>query len=399
MHVLVVSQYYRPEPGATQNRMAAFVDGLAERGHIVSVIAEQPCHPGGVFQNGWGTTPLRVERSGGVVTRRVWVVTSPRKTTIRRLAFYGSFAAAAGALVAASTRVDVCLITSPPFPGALAAAVGAHARRFPVVLDVRDIWPAAAEALGELSNRRLLSALERAESWLYRTSAAVTATTASFCEHIDALADRGHAVHLPNGALDSLVARPWAPLPASGEFVCGFAGNLGIAQGLSIVLDAAERLDGSNVRFRLIGDGPVKSWLQAECSRRSLGDRVELCPPVPVEQIGDELERCNALLVPLRKHDMLSKFIPSKLYDGMAVGRPVIVAAEGEAAALIRERGGGFVVPPEDGSALAAALHVLAADPQRAELLARAGKEASADVARSRQIARLVSLLEAAVAR
>lgn len=398
MHVLVVTQYYRPEPGATQNRMGAFVDGLADRGHQVSVIAEQPCHPAGVYQEGWGNVPLRVERSGPVTTRRVWVVTSPRKTTARRLAFYGSFAAAAAALVAVTSDADVCLITSPPFPGALAAAVAAHARRIPFVLDVRDIWPAAAEALGELSNRRLLAALERAERWLYRTSGAVTATTASFCRHIDTLAGRPAAVHLPNGALDSLVARPWAPMPASPPFTCGFAGNLGIAQGLGIVLDAAARMRGEGIRFRLIGDGPVRSWLQAECRRRSLDGDVELCPPVPVDRIGDELERCHALLVPLRDHGMLGGFIPSKLYDAMAVGRPALVAAEGEAAELTRQVGCGLVVPPEDSEALADALRELASDPQRWEALARAGKQASISLGRSRQIERLDGLLEAVAA-
>jgi len=395
LRVLVLSQYFAPEAGATQNRMSAFVDGLIDRGHQVTVVCEQPCHPAGVFLPGYGRRPLMTERAPNRTVHRLWVATSPRKTTARRLAFYATFAAGAGAAVLLGPRHDVMLATSPPLPGVLAATAAAGARRMPVVVDVRDIWPAAAGALGELSNPHLLSLFERAERRLYRAARRVTVTTRPFSRHVDAVAGSPVSVHVPNGALDELVELPDTDPPAGAPFTVGYAGNMGIAQGLGIVLDAADRLREEPVRFVLLGDGPLASELREEAARRGLAN-VEFRPAVPVADVAEFLQSCHALLVPLREHPLFDDFIPSKLYDAMAVGRPAVVAARGEAPGLVEETGAGVVVAPEDGDALAAAVRGLAAEPERARELGRAGRTAAPGLARSRQVGKLEDVLRAA---
>lgn len=395
MRVLVVSQYYPPEPGAAQNRICAFVEGLLDRGHQVTVVCQQPNHPVGVFHDGYGRRPLVSERDGSLTVHRLWVATSPRKTPKRRLAFYGSFAAGALAAVRIVPRHDVAFVTSPPLPGVVAAAGGLIGRRVPYVLDVRDLWPAAATALGELSNPRVIRQVERAERWLYRHAAAATATTRPFCRHIDGLAGRQIASHLPNGALDQLIEAPFTPPPASGLFTVGYAGNLGIAQGLGIVLDAAAELQGEDIRFLLVGDGPVGATLRSEIERRDL-TAIEMRPVVPVEEVGNVLRECHALLVPLAANRMLEDFVPSKLYDAMAVGRPVIAALGGEAASIVRETQCGMVIAPEDGSALAAAARRLRDRPDLVDVLGSAGRRAAQEHARSRQVTRLEQVLRCA---
>lgn len=399
MHVLVVSQYFRPEVGATQNRLGTFTDGLVERGHAVTVVCEQPNHPAGVFHAGFGQRPLMTERAGALTVRRTWVAASPRKTTARRLAFYATFASGAGALTAAARGADVLFASSPPLPGALAAVAAARARRLPFVLDVRDIWPAAAQALGELSNRRVLRMFEHAERWAYRGAARVTATTRPFCRHVDDVAGREVSVHLPNGALDELIALPARPASTGGSFTVGYAGNFGIAQGLGIVLDAAEELRDEDVRFLLVGAGPLSAEIRDRRDERRLTS-VELRPGIPVADVGPFLLSCDAVLVPLRDHPIFEDFIPSKLYDAMAVGRPALVAARGEAAALVREHACGLQVDPESGPQLAQAIRRLMGDRALAERLGGAGKRAAAAYARSRQVDRLEEvLLEAAYRR
>ena len=393
MHVLLVSQYFPPEPGATQNRLGAFADGLAVRGHRVTVVCEQPCHPVGAFHPGYGRRPLVRERRGSMRLRRLWVAASPRTTTSHRLAFYGSFAVGAGLVCAMESRPDVALLSTPPLPGVLSATAALTARRIPVVADVRDIWPAAAAALGELSNPHLVRLFERAERWLYRRAARVTATTRPFCRHVDRVAGFPTSVHLPNGALDELVAAPDRKPPRRGPFVVGYAGNLGIAQGLEIVLDAAERLRGEHVRFVLLGDGPLRDWLSLQIAARKLDGAVELRRSVPVSEVGDFLQSCHALLVPLAGHPLLADFIPSKLYDAMAVGRPAIVAAAGEASALVRETGAGVAVPPGSDEDLAEAVRKLVRSPEEARRMGQAGRTAAARLARSRQIERLEAVL------
>lgn len=387
VNVLLVSQYFRPESGATQNRLGAFADGLVERGHRVTVICEQPNHPAGVFHPGYGIRPVISERGERLTIHRLWVATSARKSTARRLAFYGSFAAGAAATVLSKRRHDdVCLASSPPLPGVLAVSDAARARRIPLVVDVRDIWPAAAEALGELSNRRIISVLERAERRLYRQARRITATTLPFCRHIDHVAGAAKSVHLPNGALDELVAGPQTDPPSRAQFVVGYAGNLGLAQGLRIAIDAADLLRGSAVRFVLVGDGPARAELHDEIEKRGLSDVISLRPGIPVADVGAFLRSCDALLVPLRDHPLLGDFIPSKLYDAMAVGRPVLVAARGEAAALTTKSNAGIVISPEDGVGLAEASRRLADDPDLARRLGRSGHEAAEGLTRSKQV-------------
>lgn len=392
MHVLIVSQYFRPEAGATQNRLGTFADGLVQRGHTVTVACEQPNHPAGVFHAGFGRRPLMSERRGALTVRRTWVATSPRKSTARRLAFYATFAGGAGALTLAARGADVLFASSPPLPGALTAAAAARARGLPFVLDVRDIWPAAAEALGELSNPRILRMFEHTERWLYQSAARVTATTQPFCRHIDAMAGREVSVHLPNGALDELVALPAAAAPAQGPFTVGYAGNFGIAQGLGIVLDAADELRDENVRFVLVGAGPLSDDIRDQRDERRL-DCVELRPGIPVADVGAFLLSCDAVLVPLRDHPIFEDFIPSKLYDAMAVGRPALVAARGEAAALVREHECGLEVAPESGRELAKAVRTLMGDRALSERLGAAGKRAAPAYARSRQVDQLEEVL------
>ena len=361
----------------------------------MTVICEQPNHPGGVFHDGFGMRPRITERRGRRTIRRLWVAASPRKTTARRLAFYGTFAIGAWLSTAFGRRHDVVFASSPPLPGPLGVAMAARMRRMPYVLDVRDLWPAAAEALGELSNTRIIRVLERGERWLYRHAAAVTTTTRPFCTHIDAVVGSSRAVHLPNGALDELIARPDAPPPADGPFVVGYVGNLGIAQGLDALYTAAELLRDEPIRFLVVGDGPLSQPLQRRAAH--LGN-VEMRGPVPTVDIGPVLESCHALLIPLRSHKVLESFVPSKLYDAMAVGRPAIVAAAGEPAALVMESGAGVVVPPEDGPALAAAIRSLAGDRDSAAAMGTAGRRAARGHARSLQIERLESVLIEAAA-
>lgn len=395
MRILVVSQFFPPEIGAAQNRLDVFTEGLRARGHDVTVICEQPNHPQGRYHPGFGRRPLYTERRDRMTVHRTWVVTG-EKTKARRAAFYATFMAGALAGGALIRRPDVVFTSSPPLPGALAAGVAAAARRLPFVLDVRDLWPAVAVALDELTDPTTIRALEASERWLYRRAHRVTTTTERFCEHIDRIAGAPRSLHVPNGAMDDLVERR-DPEPGRGSpFVVGYVGNIGVAQGVEVVLRAAERLRGRDVAFRVVGDGPMKAALQESIA--SLGLRaVELRPAVPLAEVGDVLASCDALLVPLRGGSTLEHFIPSKLYDAMAVGRPVILAAGGEAAELVRRTGCGIVIPAEDGEALADAVGRLDADRELCRRMGAAGKRASAAHARSRQVVRVEEvLLEAA---
>lgn len=397
--IVLLSQYFPPEVGATQSRMQSFAEYLHARGHDVTVIAEFPNHPFGVIPEQYRGHVLDDDRSNGYRVLRVWVKANEEKTQRTRLAFYLSYSALATAVAPITGRADVVVATSPPLFTALAGAALARLKRAPFVLDVRDLWPAAAEALRQISATGWMRrSAEAAERWLYRDAAAVVAVTQPFCDHIDALRRRPPETALiPNGTLEMFFdAKADAGVRADlgardGEFLVTFAGTHGIAQALPSVLDAA-RIVGDGVRFAFVGEGPIKSALEEQAHALEL-ENVHFHPQVPMAATPPMLASSDALLVPLSGHPTFEQFVPSKLIDYMATGRPVVLSAAGEAARLLDRAGGGVVVRPEDPDALAAALIALASDPARAVALGERGRAFARVRLRSVQAERLEQVL------
>jgi glycosyltransferase involved in cell wall biosynthesis len=262
------------------------------------------------------------------------------------------------------------------------------------VLDVRDLWPAAATSLRQISAGWSTRAAEAVERELYRRAAAVVAVTRPFCEHVDAIRRRPPATALiPNGTLELFFGernRNRLGVPES-RFLVTFAGTHGIAQALPATLDAAARFNG-NVQFAFVGEGPVKDIVASQARERGL-DNVSFHPQLPLEEIPPVLAASEALLVPLSGHPTFSAFVPSKMIDFMAVGRPVIVAAAGEAARIVERARAGIAVPPEDPDALAGAVRWLVDHPAEAREMGARGREFARTRLRSTQAERLEHVL------
>jgi glycosyltransferase involved in cell wall biosynthesis len=392
MRVILVSQYFPPEVGATQSRMQSFAEHLAEVGHQVTVITEFPNHPMGVFPPEYHGRIVQDDRSNGYRILRVWVRTSPHKTPVTRMAFYLSFMGLAAAVAPRAGSADVVVATSPPlFAGATGLAI-ARMNGAPFVLDVRDLWPAAAVSLDQISSGWSLRAAELLELWLYSQATAATAVTAPFCEHIDRVRGKPPATTLlPNGTLGVFFDDTEPPERNGRPFRVTFAGTHGIAQALPSILDAAGRVDGV-AEFSFVGDGPVKSALVAEAVERGL-DNVVFHPQVPLGEVQPFLRESDALLVPLAAHPTFADFVPSKMIDFMAAGRPVILSASGEAARILDRAGAGVAVPPENPGALAEAVRWLADHPAEAAAMGAHGREFARRRLRSVQAERLEALL------
>jgi glycosyltransferase involved in cell wall biosynthesis len=379
LRIIIASQYFPPEIGATQTRMQAFAELLAARGHRVTVICEFPNHPHGLMPAEYRGRLLEDDRTNPYRILRVWVKADPQKTAVSRMAFYLSYMALATAVAPLAGRADVVVATTPPlFVGAAGLAI-ARMNLAPLVLDVRDLWPAAAVGLNEISTGRALRVAEALERHLYRSAGAVVAVTRSFCKHIDRIRHMPpRTLFIPNGTLERFFA-PHEGQEARAElgvdadrFLVTFAGTHGIAQGLPAVLRAASRVNG--IHFAFVGEGPSKKALVN--SARELGlENVSFHPQVPIEAIPRVLASSDALVVPLSAHPTFASFVPSKLYDFMAVGRPVIFSGRGEAARIVEATGSGLVVEPEQPEALAQAAMWLAEHPREARAMAKRGQE------------------------
>ncbi len=397
LRVVLVSQYFSPEIGATQSRMQAFADHLAARGHDVTVVCEFPNHPHGVVPDRYRGRLVEDDRSNAYRVLRVAVLVTPEKTQRTRMAFYLSYMAMAIAAAPRLGRADVIVATSPPLFAAAAGAVLARLMRAPFVLDVRDLWPAAAASLNQLSNPVALRGSQVVEAGLYRWADTVTAVTRPFCTHIDMVRDRPPtAIFLPNGTLPQfLEASPDGGREALGvdddRFLATFAGNLGIAQALPTILDAADR-SRAEVDYALVGEGPIGESLRAEAAARQLGN-VHFHPQVPLEEVASLLAASDALLVTLAGHPTFAGFVPSKMVDFMATGRPLVLSAAGEPARILEDAGAGIAVPPEDADALAESLRWLRANPDAARQMGERGRRYARRHLRATQAERLEAVL------
>lgn len=405
MRILIVTQHFAPEVTAARVRVESFAKGLIEMGHDARVLAAVPNHPEGVIQPGYRGRPRLRRDWDGIPVTYVWVKTSPVKSTLNRLLYYGTFAAGASLAGAVEERPDVVVASSPPLPvGAAGAAIAAR-HRIPWVFDVRDLWPEVAVALGELTNPRVIAVADRLERRLYRSAAAVATTTEPFAEDIrsklvEAGEDDGETpvAVLPNGTTQLWVDaggqesdRAAAGLPQD-AFVWSYAGNLGLAQGLEHAVRAAEIL-GDGFHLMLIGDGPKRGEIEQQVAAMKSGSVTMLGLMQPA-RAAELLRASDALLVSLGADPALRWFVPSKLFDFCALGRPVVLAAQGEAPRLAETANAALQVQPGDPEALAAAVRRLRDDEALRSRLGESGRAFGADNLRERQARRLGELIE-----
>jgi glycosyltransferase involved in cell wall biosynthesis len=403
MRVLIVTQYFHPEVGATQTRMREFARALATAGHGVDVLTEFPNHPTGIIPERYRGRWIEFERLDGFRVIRVRVLTSARKNFRTRVLFYGSFGAMALACsIRLQRRYDIVAATSPPLPVAVAGRILSWWKRAAFVMDVRDLWPLAAGALKELSHPRALKWAERVEQSLYDAADRIVVTTRAFERHIAARRPQRleKIVYVPNGTVGDVFdpargdAGIRSRLARQGEFVVMYAGLHGVAQGLSTALDAAARLRGRSIRFVFLGEGPLKRALQQQASALAL-DNVIFVDQVPLESSAHYLNAADALLVPLLPDPVFDMFVPSKLFDALSAAKPVLLAVGGEAREILERSGGGVFVPPGDAAALASAILALQANPGACAEMGRAGRRfVRQHFLRSEQARTFVSVLE-----
>jgi putative colanic acid biosynthesis glycosyltransferase WcaI len=376
VRVLFLTHFFPPEVGAPQ---------LRARCHDVRVLTNFPHYPSGVVPAPYRGRWLMREEVGGVPVLRSWVLPARNAGFLRRVLDHLSFSASA--LPAASRlgwRPDVISVDMHPVFLCATAYALSRAWRVPYVINAGDLIPEMAVEIGALRNPlaiRLTAALSR---FVCRHAALIVPFTRGIGEM---LVERGVApsrvelIHY--GASTAIYGEPerWQPLPASiagdleGRFVVTYAGTHGLSQGLEVVLDAADRLRAEPaVRFLLVGDGADKPRLVAAARQRGL-DNVSFSDPLPHAAMPSLYARSELCLVSLRKLDSMRRAgLPSKLFEIMAAGRPVVVAAEGEPAEIVDAADAGVTVPPGDGARLAEAIERLRRAPARRRRLGENGR-------------------------
>jgi glycosyltransferase involved in cell wall biosynthesis len=339
----------------------------------------------------------------GIRVLRCWLYAVPNRGVGRRGLDHLSFMLSALAFgLPRLGSVDVVIASSPTLFSALSAWIMARAKRVPFVLEVRDLWPEAIVDLGLMRPGPAVRMLEGLAQFLYRQAARVVLVTQAFAERLAAGGvPRAKLAVIPNGA-DLRLFSPQsdghavrAALDLDGRFVVAYVGSHGLSHGLDAVLDAAAARP--EVTFLLVGDGADRDRLLTERDRRRL-DNVVMRPSVPKAEVPGLYAAADACLVPLREVPLFETFVPSKLFEVLAAGRPVIGAVRGEARDILARSGGALLVDPERGDQLADAVERLRADPQlRAELGRRGRAFAEQHYDRDTLATRYLELLQGVV--
>jgi glycosyltransferase involved in cell wall biosynthesis len=380
--LLVVSHYFPPETGAPQTRLSELAAAWAAAGDQVTVLTGMPSHPTGIRPAEYRGAVRRREHRDGYADLRTWLYATPNEGVVRKTVSHLSFMISSVLLGwRASGRADTVLVSSPTFFSIASAWLLARIKRARLIVEVRDLWPAIFVELGVLTNRRLIALLERLELAAYAAADEVVVVSDGFRANLigrGVPADKVHTIR--NGvAVDrfdpAADADPYLRVGLGArpdERLVLYAGTHGISQGLPEAAEAAVALAGHPVHLAFVGEGADKPRLRLRVSELGLTN-VTLAKAIPSELMPSLLATADILLVTLRDVPLFATFIPSKMFEYLAAGRPVIGAVAGEAAQILREAGS-VVVPPGDAAALAAAIAELAADPQRRAAIAASGR-------------------------
>ena len=360
MRILVVSQYFWPE----SFRINDVVRSLAEKGVVVEVLTGKPNYPEGVFFPGYAGWGCQRQELLGAKVFRLPIIARGARSAVRLVLNYLSFVVS-GVLIAPwvlrKRQYDAIFVYAPsPILQALPALFLGSLKRAPVVVWVQDLWPESLEATGHVRNTRVLAWVGWVVRFIYRHTDLLLVQSRGFETPVAAMASGTPVVYFPNSVEPAFYNPPDLRLPdiaALDEgFAVVFAGNVGEAQAVKVIVEAAALLrDHPKIRFVVLGQGSRWNWMCEQVKGRGLNN-LHLPGRYPVETMPGLMQKASALLVSLADRPIFAATVPNKVQAYMAVGRPILACLNGEGARLVEEAGAGLSVPAEDARGLAAAV-------------------------------------------
>jgi glycosyltransferase involved in cell wall biosynthesis len=372
MHILFLTDNFPPEVNAPASRTFEHCREWVRAGHHVTVVTCVPNFPQGKVFEGYRNRLLQSEDIEGIRVIRVWSYITANEGFVKRTLDYLSFMLSAILASMFVRRVDLVVGTSPQFFTVCAAYAVSRLKRVPYVFELRDIWPESIKAVGMMQESVAFRLLERIEMFLYRKAALIVSVTHSFKHILESRGVDGAKITVVTNGVDMSRFKPMRKdatlvreLGLEGKFVAGYVGTHGLAHRLETLLDAADRVrrqpGGELFHFILLGDGACKQALQEEAIRRGLNN-VTFIDSVPKEQVARYWSLLDAAIIHLRKTALFKSVIPSKLFECMGMGVPVLHGVEGESADIVREEGVGRVFEPENAEQLVTNLRLLQQD-------------------------------------
>ena len=405
MHILFLTDNFPPEGNAPATRTHEHAREWVRLGHTVTVITGAPNFPEGVVFEGYRNRWHMREVMDGIEVVRVKTYITANEGFARRILDYVSFGMMGFIVGLCQRRPDVIVSTSPQFFCACGAWALSALRRIPWVFELRDIWPASITAVGAMQKSAVIGLLEKVEMFLYRHADRIVAVTHSFKRELSARGINEDKIDVVINGVDLSAFAPSAEknraLAAeyglSDKFVAGYIGTHGLAHALDKVLDAAGQLAGrEGICFLLVGGGAERATIENLVVSRGLKN-VVMMPRQPKENMAAVWSLCDISLISLRDTPLFTQVIPSKIFESMGMGLPMVIACpRGEATEILERTHSGVVVPPQDPQALAETIGRLFRDRGLLKELAQSSAESAQLYDRARQAGLMIASLKSA---
>jgi len=368
VRILALSHYYPPEVNAPASRLSEHARIWREAGHEVTVVTCAPNHPAGQLYPGYRNRLWQEETIDSIRVIRLWTYLAANEGFLPRIANYLSYLFSLLFWMWRLPRADMVMSTSPQFFCGLAGWFLKRRKR-PWVLEIRDLWPESIVTVGAMKRGAAIRAIEKVEAFAYRKADLVVSVTDGFVPHIRARRPKGPIAVIKNGVDLSHFASDPAAADAfraehglTGKFVASYVGTHGMAHGLQAVIAAAERLrHRDDIAFLMVGGGAERETIKTMRDAKGLTNIVML-GQLPKSAMPAVWGASDAALVLLKRVDTFKTVIPSKMFEAMALGVPMVMGVEGEAKALMDEADAGIAITPEDDAELATAILRLADD-------------------------------------
>jgi glycosyltransferase involved in cell wall biosynthesis len=383
VRILFFSHYFPPEVNAPANRTHEHCREWVAAGHEVHVVTCIPSHPFGEPFPGFSRRWYQYENVDGIHVHRVWTYLAPNRGIVRRTLNYLSFIPSSVFRGFRLGRFDSVISTSPQFFCAVATWLYTRVQRTPWVFELRDLWPESIPAVGAMRDSFVIRMLQRLELRMYRDATRIVCVSESF---VRTLATRGiqrTKLHfVPNGIVPSF----WRGADRteerrklnleSDDVLVSYVGTIGMAHGLSTVLEAAQRLRdmAPAVKVLVVGDGAELEALRAVSIRDGLTN-VRFTGLVARKEVPGILAATDIALVTLKPSEVFKTVLPSKMFEAMAAGCPMVLAVDGEAKSTLERAGAGVAVEPGSVDALTKAIADLGANPDSRARMSHAGTE------------------------
>jgi len=404
MRILFLTDNFPPEVNAPASRTFEHCREWVRAGHQVTVITGVPNFPQGKVFPGYRNRLWQRESLEGIQVVRVWTYIAANQGFAKRTLDYLSFMVTGFLAGLIQRRPDVIIGTSPQFFTNCAAWMLSVFRWRPFVFELRDLWPESIKTVGAMRDSAALRLLERLELFLYRRAAVIVAVTESFRRNLVARGIDPHKIAVVTNGVDLSRFQPLTRDPElaerfglTGQLVLGYIGTHGMAHALETILEAAARMqalpEGANMRFVLLGDGARKQALKAKAEQMGL-DNVLFLDTVPKADVPRYWSLLDVSIIHLRKADNFTQVIPSKLFECMGMGIPVLHGVAGESAGIVEREGVGLAFEPENVDALCNGILRLARDRNLYERLRTRCLEAAPRYDRIARAQEMLALLE-----